>query len=141
MTLLDLLHSQHADPDDATSPMLLVSQGVLSEEKEKAVLSASYRGLPYCYVLNLGDAEVVRYDNGRSRYLTPIDVVFEARSDTQIANVNKLWDWLFEAVLDVDELRPGHKLATPFRRIGGYRAESKRKGFWEALLRLETSWR
>lgn len=89
--------------------------------------------------MNIGDAEVQRYDNGSARFLIPIDVVFEAREETAKAIIDELYDGLEQALPYVNELRPGVQLAPRFRRVGGYRAEAKRKGFIEALMRLETS--
>jgi hypothetical protein len=134
-----LLANQKANLDDPDSPKLYVASGVLSDQEEAYVTSEAYKGYPYAYLMNIGDAVVQRYDNGSARFLTPIDVVFEARQETSKAIMNKLYDGLEEALSYVNELRPGVRLASPFRRVGGYRAESKRKGFIEALMRLETS--
>ena len=139
MTLKDLLAQQKANLDDPDSPLLYIASGVLSDKEEAIVTSAEYKGYPYVYLLNIGDAVVQRFDNGSARFLTPIDVVFEAREEMAKAVIDKLYDGLEQALPFVTELRPGVRLASPFRRVGGYRAEAKRKGFIEALMRLETS--
>ncbi len=139
LTLKDLLAQQKANLDDLASPKLYVASGVLSDEEEAYVTSAAYKGYPYVYLMNIGDAVVQLFDNRSARFLTPIDVVFEAREDSSKAIMDKLYDGLEQALPFVTELRPGVQLASPFRRVGGYRAESRRKGLHEALMRLETS--
>jgi len=134
-----LLATQKANLDDPDSPKLYVASGVLSDKEEAYVSSATYKGYPYVYLLNIGDAVVQLFDDRSARYLTPIDVVFEARQETAKAIMDKLYDGLEQALPYVTELRPGVRLASPFRRVGGYRATSRRKGFHEALMRLETS--
>jgi hypothetical protein len=134
-----MLANQRANLDDPGAPKLYVASGVLSDKEEAYVTSPEYKGYPYVYLMNIGDAEVQRYDNGSARFLTPIDVVFEARQETAKAIIDKLYDGLEQALPYVNELRPGVQLASPFRRVGGYRAESKRKSFLEAMMRLETS--
>jgi hypothetical protein len=138
LTLKDLLAQQRANLDDPDSPKLYVASGVLSDKEEAYVTSAEYKGYPYAYLLNIGDAVVMTYDSGSARFLSPIDVVFEAREETSKAMIDKLYAGLEQALPFVNELRPGVRLASPFRRVGGYRAESRRKGFHEALMRLET---
>ena len=138
MTLKDILAAQKANLEDPDSPLLYIASGVLSDKEEAYVTSAAYKGYPYCFLMNIGDAVVQLYDNGAARYLTPIDVVFEAPDTTPKGIIDKLYDGLEQALPYVDELRPGVRLASRFRRLGGYRAESKRKGFIEALMRLET---
>jgi hypothetical protein len=140
LTLKDILAQQKANLDDPESPKLYVASGVLSDWEEGYVTSEAYKDYPYAYLMNIGDAVVQRYDNGSARFLSPIDVVFEAREETAKAIIDKLYTGLEEALPYVNELRPGVRLASPFRRVGGYRAESRRKGFHEALMRLETSW-
>lgn len=139
ITLKDVLAQQKANLDDPDSPLLYIASGVLSDKEEAYVTSAAYKGYPYCYLLNIGDAVVTTFDNGSARYLTPIDVVFEAPDTTPKAIIDKLYDGLEQALPYVDELRPGVRLASRFRRLGGYRATARRKGFQEALMRLETS--
>jgi hypothetical protein len=134
-----LLAAQRANLDDPNSPLLYIASGVLSDKDEAYVTSPAYKGYPYAYLLNLGDAVVQTYDNGAARYLTPVDVVFEAPDTTPKAIIDKLYEGLEQALPFVDELRPGVRLASRWRRLGGYRAESRRKGFNEALMRLETS--
>jgi hypothetical protein len=138
VTLKDVLAAQRANLDDPDSPLLYVASGVLSDKEERHVTDAAYKGYPYCFLMNIGDAVVQLYDSGAARYLTPIDVVFEAPDTTAKAIIDKLYDGLEQALPYVDELRPGVRLASPWRRLGGYRAESRRKGFNEALMRLET---
>lgn len=140
MTLKDLLSAQFANPADVASPKLYVSSGVLSDKEEAWVTSPEYGGLPYAYVLNLNDGEVQRYDNGSARFLTPVDVVFEARQETSERAIDLLHFGLREKCGLVDELSPGVPLATRFRYVGGYRAEARRKGFLESLVRLESTW-
>lgn len=134
------LAAQHAKPTDPTSPRLYVSSGFLTDEAERYLTSEAYAGLPYCYLLNIGDAVTQLYDGGSARYLNPVDVVFEARTESSKPFVDQLWNGVFNSVWQVDELSPGVRLASPFKVVGGYRAEARRKGFLEAMLRLESSW-
>ena len=140
MTIGDLLAAQHASPLDSTTPNLFISFGVLSEDDDKHVVSAEYAGLPYVYILNILENRLQLYDNGSARYLAPIDVIVECRNEENLELVNQVWNGIFNALPFIDEIRPNVPLSSPYRYIGGYRAESRRKGFVEALLRLETTW-
>lgn len=139
ITLVQLLRAQHAKPADPTSPFLCVAEGFLSKDDEARVTSPEYDGLCYCYLLNVGDAEIVRYHNGTARYLNPVDVVFEARSEDSKLYLEQLYNGVKNSVWQVDELRTGVPLVSPFRVVGGYRPESRRQGFLETMLRLESS--
>jgi len=139
ITLSYFLRHQHAKPADLTAPFLCVAEGFLSKDDEARVTSPEYDGLPYCYLLNVGDAVIETYHNGKARYLTPIDVVFEARSESSKLYLEQFYRGIKNSVENVDELRPGVPLIAPFRVVGGYRPEARRAGFLETMLRLESS--
>ena len=143
MTLSYWLRHIHSRPKDLTSPLLCVAEGFLSKDDEARVTSPEYDGLPYCYLLNVGDAEIVTYHSGRARYLNPIDVVFEARDEASEPYLWQLYWGMRNLFRDdpwkIDEIEPGLSLITPFEIKGKLRPESRSSGFWETMLRLESS--
>lgn len=138
ITLATFLSRLPADPTDPDSPKLRVSVGVLGDDDEKVITDEAYGNNPYCYLLGIGDVPVQRYDDGRSRWLNPFDLVLECRDASKKPVMLALIDELDQRLPNaVDELRPGVPLAGRFVCVRFLPPEERRKNLLEATLVLE----
>jgi len=117
MTLTEYLESLPADPTDASSPSLIVAEGMLTPAQRKQVVGDTYARRPFAVVAGLPRSRPMRLHNHRARYSGGVDVFLHHPSDTlgkapdgeALAHLQAL---LARAGDSVTEIRTGYALAS-----------------------------
>ena len=105
MTLTDYLASLQADPNDATSPNLIVGDGMLTPEQREQVTSPDYNRRPYAVIVGLPRGLPLRLHNRGTRMTGGLG---PPRDGITLAALQAL---LARAPDSVTEISPGYLLA------------------------------